>query len=450
MIKNYFTLAIKVLGRRKFFTFISLFGISFTLMILMLMTAFFETELGGTAPLSKQDQMVFIEHIESFRQYQDTIPEIDSIMMDGKMSYDTTGYRYEDSGRSMSRGPGSYFFWDTYMRDIPFTKTQTFYASSVYDIFLNSNKLTFPTTYTDAEFWNIFDFKFLAGGPFRPQQVENQEQVVVLSRKACGEYFGNGDKDFESIIGKEVTFDKKIFTVVGIVDRVNNSLSYLRASAFVPLTNMNSKILSSRKRLNGQFSSVFLAENSNQINNVKKELKKKSQVIPLPNPDQFNQLEYFPGSFMETYVNKTTRMFNDPEKSYRYGMGIMTFLLILFFMLPTLNLINLNVSRILERSSEIGVRKSFGANSRNILFQFVFENVILTFIGGVIGFVLALLLINIINGSDFLDGVLLSFNFKVFFYSLLICLFFGILSGFIPAYRMSKIHIIKALKSNQL
>jgi putative ABC transport system permease protein len=104
----------------------------------------------------------------------------------------------------------------------------------------------------------------------------------------------------------------------------------------------------------------------------------------------------------------------------------------------------------MERSSEIGVRKAFGAHSGNILFQFVFENIVLTFIGGIIGFVLAILLLNTINGSNFLNGTTLSFNYIVFIYSFLICLGFGILSGFLPAYKMSRVHIVNAIKNNQL
>ena len=130
--------------------------------------------------------------------------------------------------------------------------------------------------------------------------------------------------------------------------------------------------------------------------------------------------------------------------------GVISFFIVLFFLLPTLNLINLNVSRIMERSSEIGVRKAFGASSKTILFQFVFENIILTIIGGIIGFTLALILIYVINDSQVLEDTILNFNFKVFIYSLLICLFFGILSGLIPAWRMSKVHIVNALKQNQL
>ena len=44
-------------------------------------------------------------------------------------------------------------------------------------------------------------------------------------------------------------------------------------------------------------------------------------------------------------------------------------------LLPAVNLVNLNVSRIMERASEIGVRKAFGASSRALVGQFVVENV---------------------------------------------------------------------------
>ena len=59
---------------------------------------------------------------------------------------------------------------------------------------------------------------------------------------------------------------------------------------------------------------------------------------------------------------------------------------LLFITLPTMNLVSINLSRIMERASEIGVRKAFGASSRTLVGQFVMENVVLTVIGGAIGF----------------------------------------------------------------
>ncbi len=50
-------------------------------------------------------------------------------------------------------------------------------------------------------------------------------------------------------------------------------------------------------------------------------------------------------------------------------------------LLPAVNLVNLNTSRIMERASEIGVRKAFGASSRTLVGQFVVENLVLTLVG---------------------------------------------------------------------
>ena len=50
-------------------------------------------------------------------------------------------------------------------------------------------------------------------------------------------------------------------------------------------------------------------------------------------------------------------------------------------LLPAVNLVNLNISRIMERASEIGVRKAFGASSRTLVGQFVVENLVLTLVG---------------------------------------------------------------------
>ena len=64
MFKNYFKIAIAVLRRRKFFTFISLFGISFTLTILLVLTAFIDKVVGDTYPDRKRDRSLYITGIE--------------------------------------------------------------------------------------------------------------------------------------------------------------------------------------------------------------------------------------------------------------------------------------------------------------------------------------------------------------------------------------------------
>src|SRR3954447_16770334 len=61
MINHYLRLAVKVLLRRKFFTFISLFGISFTLLVLTVVTALFDHAFGPAAPETRQDRTLYAE-----------------------------------------------------------------------------------------------------------------------------------------------------------------------------------------------------------------------------------------------------------------------------------------------------------------------------------------------------------------------------------------------------
>src|SRR6185295_8230211 len=56
MLRHYLTLAVKVLLRRKFFTFISLFAISFTLLVLMVATAMMDHTFAAAAPETRQDR----------------------------------------------------------------------------------------------------------------------------------------------------------------------------------------------------------------------------------------------------------------------------------------------------------------------------------------------------------------------------------------------------------
>ena len=119
---------------------------------------------------------------------------------------------------------------------------------------------------------------------------------------------------------------------------------------------------------------------------------------------------------------------------------------ILFMVLPTVNLININVSRIMERASEIGVCKAFGASSRTLVGQFVVENLLLTLIGGFISFLLSVLVLEMINRSGLIPYADFYLNFRIFLYGMSIAVFFGIFSGVYPAWKMSRLHPAEALR----
>ena len=113
--------------------------------------------------------------------------------------------------------------------------------------------------------------------------------------------------------------------------------------------------------------------------------------------------------------------------------------------LPAVNLVNLNVSRALERASEIGVRRAFGASACDLLLQFLFENVVISVVGGILALVSAGLLLAALNGSDLIPYAYFTLNWRIASWGFLFALAFGVISGVWPAWRLSRLTPIQAL-----
>lgn len=111
-------------------------------------------------------------------------------------------------------------------------------------------------------------------------------------------------------------------------------------------------------------------------------------------------------------------------------------------------IMNVMYVAVVERTFEIGLRKAVGAKSRDILRQFLFEAVIITSLGGIAGIILGFLL-NLLLSYVF---VLLGFalNFPLTINSILLGVGFsmatGIVFGYYPAYKASKLSPMEALR----
>ena len=148
----------------------------------------------------------------------------------------------------------------------------------------------------------------------------------------------------------------------------------------------------------------------------------------------------------DTFITGYVRTGNEEQSGVVIALTAISIFVLLVMLLPTLNLVNINITRIMERSSEIGVRKAFGASSITLVYQFIVENLILTFLGGLIGIVFSWFIIRVINSANLIDNVVLSLNATVLLFALLTCLIFGLLSGVYPAWRMSRLNVVNALK----
>jgi len=113
-----------------------------------------------------------------------------------------------------------------------------------------------------------------------------------------------------------------------------------------------------------------------------------------------------------------------------------------------IGIMNIMLISVTERTREIGLRKAVGANSSNIIGQFLVEAVVITLTGGVVGIIIgAMLSFFIATGAQFLGY---DWSFIISFYSILLAIVvsvsIGLIFGLYPARKASKLDPIEALR----
>jgi len=411
MLRSYLKIAFKVLLRRKFYTFVSLFGIAFTLVVLTVAAALLDHTLGPLPPETRADRTrgVYMIHLEG-------------------------------SGGRMTTMPG-YAFLDRYVRTLPGAEKVALYTFPETVItYRNGERIDLYRKYTDGAFWEVLDFAFLEGGPFTARDDADRNRVAVINATTRQRYFGG-----TPAVGRTLEIEGQHYRVVGVVEDV----SFLRITPFadvwLPIGTIPSQTY--RTAFRGNFMAAVLAPRADAVPRLAEEYRSALAHVESPDPARFDRVT----SGIDTAFGMLSRMLFDKRLDTNRSGTLLAWLLgigVLFMLLPTVNLVNVSVSRILERASEIGVRKSFGASSWTLVGQFLTENVVLTLLGGTVGFILAALVLAFINRSGFVPYAHFVLSGRAFLYGLGLTLFFAVLSGVYPAWRMSRLHAVQALKGD--
>lgn len=399
---SYLKLALKVLMRRKFFTFVSLFGVTITLTVLLI----------GTSML---DHLFVPQGVESKLDRTLTVRGVRLI-----------------SERGIMQTPAGYKFLDRYVRPLQTPERLAIFAKhEKVASYQGESKIELYLKRTDGEYWRILDFEFVEGTPFTTEDEAAASFVAVINESTSRKFFGD-----EPAVGNTIEVDGQRFRVSGVV----RDVSWLNTAAFadvwVPISTSRSSAY--RDQLAGEFIGLLLATHRDDMPKIKEEFAAMIPTVELP--ADWDTLE----AYAETRFEGLARVI--PPGNLTTLRLILILGTLLFMMLPAINLVNLNLSRIMERASEIGVRKAFGASTRQLVGQFVVENVVLTIIGGIVGLVSAALVLAAINRMELIPYAQLHVNYRIFGYAMLMAILFGMMSGVYPAWRMSRLHPVNALR----
>jgi putative ABC transport system permease protein len=334
-------------------------------------------------------------------------------------------------------GTLGYRFLDRYVRPLPRAEAVTIHSEPAPVVaWVNGEKVSAYLKRTDGLFFRVFDFRFVEGTPWGPDDEANARFTAVINETTRKKFFGK-----ERALGRTVELDGQTFRVSGVVEDVPFYRTLTFADAWVPIS--TSKSDAYKARILGEFYGTILARSPADFGPIREALAASFPRVELPPP-----YKAFVSAADTPFEAVARELTPGPKGTARASWLLFALALaaLLFMLLPAVNLVNLNVSRMLERASEIGVRKAFGASSRTLVGQFLVENVVLCLVGGALGWAGSALVLSGIGALGVIPYADFHLNARTFAMGLAATLFFGVLSGIYPAWKMSRLHPVEALR----
>ena len=422
MFRNYLKITWKVLKRKKVYTIVTMAGIIIPVTFIVLIFSFLVHINNYNPPKSGFEKVIYLDEV--------TWKEIKE---DG------------NENQKITNSP-TYSFINDYVKTLNSPKLVSAVSSNsgVDIIYLNDKPNKVIIKYSDSEFWEITDFKFIHGRSYNKPEFEQGARVVVIDEKTSRSFFGTMDA-----VGKSLEIKNRLFRVVGVVKNVDITMFRISANIYLPYSCLDN-YLSNSFYFNWS-AALILTNNLSDFQKIENEFQQKLKTVSFENVNNCNRIEASlkRDNYLERIKDLAKAFFHhygDVEKPL-YLTG--TLLFFFFIILPAVNLVNININRVYERLSEIGVRKTFGATTGKLIGQFLFENILIILTGGIFSILLSALIILFINKTDALSGIYLTINFKAIAISLLAIFILSILSGLMPSISMARAKIIQSLNSSE-
>lgn len=297
---------------------------------------------------------------------------------------------------------------------------------------------------TDKHIFDVFTIPVLAGVG---KEALEDPKSILLTESLAKKIFGK-----TSPIGQSLLYNSKETLIVkGLIadPPKNQHFSY---DYIVPLD-----LFSEYKRDAGRWNSnnyvtYLVLEEGTDVNSFQKKMKVYEEITkPIYQRSGF---EFFPEYKLQAlkkihlYSKVNHEIEANGDIQYVYLFAFIGFIILI---LASINYTNLTTARAAQRAKEIGVIKVMGASRRQLVYQFLGEATLFTFISFIISLILVSLVLPTYN-----ELIGKNISFSIFNNGVLVLTMFvianivGILSGLYPAIFLSKVSPEKALKGNFL
>ena len=279
----------------------------------------------------------------------------------------------------------------------------------------------------DAAFFSAQSIKVVDGRGFSEQESDRGESVCILGPKVVDEIFVEGE-----VLGETMRVGNVSCLVVGVIDERSNAVGGGQDAddvVFMPLKTVQRRFTGGT---NIQFFVVKYDDSytSASIQQQLIDLLRERRVIQEGEANDFNIVDT--ADINETINNVTGTM-----------TAVVTVIAAISLLVGGIGIMNIMLVSVTERTREIGIRLAIGALAKEVRMQFLTEAVVLCCFGGLLGILLALgLSMSLANAIDLpflFDPVV---NIVSFVFSAIM----GVIFGYYPAHRASKLDPIDALR----
>lgn len=303
---------------------------------------------------------------------------------------------------------------------------------------------------TDENYWKIFDFTFLNGKPYSQADVESAHQIAVIDASTARKLFGTTEAT-----GREFQLDYVPYTVCGVVRDVSTLADGAFSHIWIPHTTTQEETWC--YGLMGDKSVTILARSSDDFDEIRAEYER---MVAEYNKEvaetgwEFKTLNR-PYTQEKSVAGGGANMEPDEKAQRRQRWIIYAILLIV----PAINLSGMTESRMRRRVEEICVRRAFGCTRLQLLGQLFGENLLITLVAGLIGWMMGVAFAFFFSNFLFADGYsntttepLVDINMLIqpstLGMALLFCFVLNLLSSGLPAWKASRTNIVNAINKH--
>ena len=300
-------------------------------------------------------------------------------------------------------------------------------TSSSYSITYENNQFTVTVTGATTDYIAIENSTVDKGRFFSAEEDIQSAQVAVIGVTTAENLFGTADA-----VGKTIRVDTVLFEVIGVFKKKGSGDDTI----VIPMTSFKAR-LSNRYTSTGQSIVNTILAQATDSSSVTAATNELTSVLRQERDVKTGSTDNFRVFTASTIVSSLTSVI----QILTVFLGVVAGISLL---VGGINIMNIMLVAITERTKEIGLRKAVGAQESDIVVLFLFQAVVLTLIGGTFGVLIAL-------GGAALVGVLMS-GFTVvvqtinIVFAVTISAMIGIFFGVYPASRAARLNPIEALR----